>query len=83
MSRVRRIKDESGQSIYYNVDTWKQNIDYQNGEGIFEIAKKVASKVASKLTGKTASKLASKAAEKLVENGGEKLVIKLVNLPVR
>ena len=67
------MRDKYAQSIYCNVDTRKQNINYQRGEGIIDIAKKVATKVASKLTGKTATKIASKAAEKVVEKGTKQI----------
>ena len=68
MSRVRRIRDKSGYSVYYNMDTMRRNATMiQNADGIFDIAKQVASKVASKLTGKFAKETTTKAATKAIE----------------
>ena len=36
MSRVRRIRDKNGHSVYYDVETMKRNSKMiQNDEGIF------------------------------------------------
>ena len=68
MSRQRRIRDETGGSVYYDID----ESDAQQscvGAGVFDVMKNVA----AKLTGKAAKRIAEKAAEKLVEKGAEKV----------
>ena len=67
MTRQRRIRDETGGSVYYNID------EPTVGAGVFDVMKNVATSVATKLTGKAAKKIATKAAEKLVEKGAEKV----------
>ena len=72
MSRQRRIRDETGGSVYYDIDEKQPTV----GAGVFEYPrylKNVASSVAAKLTGKAAKRIAEKAAEKLVEKGAEKV----------
>lgn len=69
MSRQRRIRDETGNSVYYDVD----ESDVVIGAGVFDTLKNVASSIATKLTGETAKKITTKAAEKLVEKGAEKV----------
>ena len=71
MSRQRRIRDDTGASVYYDTDTL-QSVDI-SGAGVFNTVKNVATKVASKLTGKAAKRMATKAAEKLLEKGAEKV----------
>ena len=71
MSRQRRIRDETGGSVYYDTDTL-QSVDI-SGAGVFDTMKNVASSIATKLTGKAAKRMATKAAEKLVEKGAEKV----------
>ena len=67
MTRQRRNRDDTGGSIYYDID------ELTVGAGVFDIMKNVTTNVASKLTGKAAKKIAEKAAEKLVEKGAEKV----------
>ena len=74
MSKERRIRDEDGCSIYYNID---EPSDCVTGAGVFNIMKNVTTKVASKLTGKAAKKIAEKAIEKGAEKVGEKTGEKL------
>ena len=62
MSRQRRIRDETGGSVYYDIDEI-------SGAGVFDTIKNVA----TKLTGKAAKRMATKAAEKLVEKGAERV----------
>ena len=81
MPRERRIRDETGGSIYYDIDKSQYRVesgasvesDYVTGAGIFDIMKNVTTKVASKLTGKAAKKIAEKAVEKAIEKGAEKV----------
>ena len=78
MSRQRRIRDETGGSVYYNVynSHASDESDSVTGAGagaLFDTMKNVAANVATKLTGKAAKKIATKAAEKLVEKGAEKV----------
>lgn len=68
MSRQRRIRDETGNSLYYDID----ESDVVTGAGVFDTMKSVASSIASKLTGKAAKKIATKAVEKGAEKVGEK-----------
>ena len=72
MAKQRRYKDKSGQNIYYNIDTGTGITAHrygQDGEGVFDVVKKVA----SKLTGKAAKEIATKGITKLAEKGGEKI----------
>ena len=85
MSRRKRYKDENGEYIYYDIDTYRRyrrddegiyyeidDIDTyhrQDGEGLFDVVKKVA----SKLTGKAVKEIATKAATKAAEKGAEKV----------
>ena len=66
MSRQRRIRDETGGSVYYDIDEI-------SGAGVFDTMKNVASSIATKLTGKAIKRMATKAAEKLVEKGAERV----------
>ena len=70
MSRPRRIRDETGGSVYYDID---ESDTPTVGAGVFDTMKNVATSVAAKLTGKAAKRIAEKAAEKLVEKGVEKV----------
>ena len=75
MSRQRRIRDETGGSVYYLID---DSSDSVTGAGhLFDTARALAVNVASKLTGKAAKKIAKKAVEKAVEKGAEKTGEKL------
>ena len=72
MSRQRRIRDETGGSVYYDIDEKQApacDVVQSTGAGVFDIMKNVA----SKLTGKAAKKMATKAAEKMVEKGASKV----------
>ena len=73
MSRRRRIRTETGGSVYYNID--ESHPAEVRGAGFqpFDVMKKVASSITSKLTGKAAKKLAEKAVEKALEKGAEKV----------
>ena len=80
MSRQRRIRDENGVSVYYDIDENDTqpsdglgNPPSLPGAGVFDTISSVASSVAAKLTGKAAKKLAEKAAEKVIEKGAEKV----------
>ena len=63
MSLQRRYRDENGEIISYDIDNGI------NGGGLFDVLKKVG----TKLTGKAAKDLATKAATKVVEKGAEKV----------
>lgn len=73
MTRHRRIRDEVGNSLYYDIDEIADAVLDSTGAGIFDVFKNVGTKVATKLTGKVAKNIATKAAEKLVEKGAEKI----------
>lgn len=59
MSLQRRYRDENGENNYFDI----------HGGGLFDVLKKVG----TKLTGKAAKDLATKAATKVVEKGAEKV----------
>ena len=63
MSLQRRYRDENGEITSYSI------VDGINGGGLFDVLKKVG----TKLTGKVAKDLATKAATKVVEKGAEKV----------
>ena len=63
MSLQRRYRDENGEITSYSI------VDGINGGGLFDVLKKVG----TKLTGKAAKDLATKAATKVVEKGAEKV----------
>ena len=72
MSRVRRIRDKIGYSVYYNMDTMRRNATMiQNEDGIFDIAKQVASNVASKLTGNLPKRPLQRQQQKSLKRGAE------------
>ena len=70
MIRQKRIRDETGGSVYYDI-VESEASDFVTGAGssIFDIMKNVG----KALTGKAAKKMATKAAEKLVEKSAEKV----------
>ena len=69
MSRERRIRNELGDSVYYDED----ECDFVIGAGIFDTMTSLASSAAAKLTGKTAKKITEKVVEKALEKGAEKV----------
>ena len=69
MSRQRRIRDETGGSVYYDIEEPTVLGSEISGAGVFDVMKNVA----AKLTGKAAKRIAEKGAEKLVEKGAEKV----------
>ena len=84
MLRQRRILDETGGSVYYNIDaasnavqsTWSgagHSPPTPSGAGVFDTARALAANVVTKLTGKAAKRIAEKAVEKAVEKGAEKV----------
>ena len=76
MLRQRRFLDETGGSVYYNIDAPSnavQPVQPTAGAGVFDTMKNVAANVATKLTGKAAKRIAEKAVEKAVEKGAEKV----------
>ena len=73
MSRRRRIRTETGGSVYYNIDESCPAEIRGAGFQPFDVMKKVVSSVTSKLTGKAAKTLAEKAVEKALEKGAEKV----------
>ena len=82
MSRERRIRDEDGSSIYYNIDESDESdavpsLSPNSGAGAGHLFNSVLKNVASKLTGKAAKKIAEKAIEKGAEKVGEKTGEKL------
>ncbi|PFX26611.1 Complement C1q tumor necrosis factor-related protein 7 [Stylophora pistillata] len=66
-----------GKPILQNIDDTYQA---QEGEGIFDVVKNVASKVAAKVTGKAAKELATKAGTKAIEKGAEQIGDKMGQL---
>lgn len=75
----RRIRDDVGASIYYDISSGepftgeREGVYPLVGEGLFDVFKKVATKTTSKMTGKVAKDIATKAATKAFEKGAEKV----------